>query len=95
MLLKNLTIAFPEKTHAEKIVIIKKFYRNFTDTFLEAIKLLFSEKTCKRIQFDPFYFNELYATGKSCQVHAGHNFNWEWVNVRVAKEYPALLFTFQ
>lgn len=94
VLLKNLTIAFPEKTHAEKIVIIKKFYRNFTDTFLEAIKLLsMSEKSLrKRIQFDPSIFNNLYATGKSCQVHAGHNFNWEWVNVRVAKEllYPYL-----
>lgn len=94
VLLKNLTIAFPEKTHAEKIVIIKKFYRNFTDTFLEAIKLLsMPEKSLrKRIQFDPSIFNELYATGKSCQVHAGHNFNWEWVNVRVAKEllYPYL-----
>ncbi|MFT3703461.1 MAG: lipid A biosynthesis acyltransferase [Agriterribacter sp.] len=94
VLLKNLTIAFPEKTHDEKIAIIKKFYRNFTDTFLEAIKLLsMSEKSLKkRIQFDPSIFNELYATGKSCQVHAGHNFNWEWVNVRVAKEllYPYL-----
>lgn len=94
VLLKNLTIAFPEKTHEEKIVIIKKFYRNFTDTFLEAIKLLsMPEKSLrKRIKFDPSIFNDLYATGKSCQVHAGHNFNWEWVNVRVAKEllYPYL-----
>jgi KDO2-lipid IV(A) lauroyltransferase len=22
--------------------------------------------------------NELYATGKSCHVHLGHTFNWEW-----------------
>jgi KDO2-lipid IV(A) lauroyltransferase len=94
VLMKNLSIAFPEKTEKEKMALIKKFYRNFTDTFLEAIKLLsISEKSLrKRIQFDPSVFNELYRTGKSCQVHAGHNFNWEWVNVRVAKEllYPYL-----
>jgi len=90
VLMKNLSIAFPEKTDAEKKKIIKKFYRNFTDTFLEAIKLLsISEKTLrKRVQFDPSIFNELYKTGKSCQVHLGHNFNWEWVNVRVARQLP-------
>lgn len=90
VLIKNLSIAFPEKTDAEKKKIIKKFYRNFTDTFLEAIKLLsIPERTLrKRILFDPSIFNELYKTGKSCQVHLGHNFNWEWANVRVAREMP-------
>ncbi|MBX2923979.1 MAG: lysophospholipid acyltransferase family protein [Chitinophagaceae bacterium] len=95
VLIKNLSIAFPEKTEAEKKKIIKKFYRNFTDTFLEAIKLLsMSEKSLqKRISFDPSIYNELYNTGKSCQVHLGHNFNWEWVNVRVTKQlaYPFLV----
>ncbi|PVD51376.1 lipid A biosynthesis acyltransferase [Terrimonas sp.] len=88
LLMKNLTIAFPEKTEKEKKRIIKKFYRNFTDTFLEAIKLLsMSQKSLeKRIQFDHSIFDELYASGKSCQVHLGHNFNWEWVNVRVTRQ---------
>ncbi|MCC6286698.1 MAG: lysophospholipid acyltransferase family protein [Chitinophagaceae bacterium] len=90
LLMKNLSIAFPEKTEQEKKQIIKKFYRNFTDTFLEAIKLLsMSQKSLeKRIQFDPSIFKKLYASGKSCQVHLGHNFNWEWVNVRVTRELP-------
>lgn len=88
LLMKNLTIAFPEKSEQEKKRIIRKFYRNFTDTFLEAIKLLsISQKSLeKRIQFDPSIFDELYASGKSCQVHLGHNFNWEWVNVRVTRQ---------
>lgn len=93
--MKNLSIAFPEKTEKERKDIIRKFYINFTDTFLEAIKLLtMSPKSLKkRVQFDPSIFNELYATGKSCQVHLGHNFNWEWVNVRVTREllYPFLV----
>lgn len=88
--MKNLSIAFPEKTRAEKEKIIKKFYRNFTDNFLEAVKLLsMPEKSLrKRVQFDPAIFRELYDTGKSCQVMLGHNFNWEWVNVRVTRELP-------
>lgn len=90
VLMKNLSIAFPEKTEQEKKRIIKKFYRNFTDTFLEAIKLLSMRESSlrKRVQFDPSIFKELFASGKSCQVHLGHNFNWEWVNVRVARELP-------
>lgn len=95
VLMKNLTIAFPEKTEKEKMAIIRKFYSNFTDTFLEAIKLLSMRQSSlkKRIQFDPTIFNELFATGKSCQVHLGHNFNWEWANVRVTRElaYPFLV----
>ncbi len=95
VLMKNLSIAFPEKTEQEKKAIIKKFYRNFTDTFLESFKLLSMKESSlrKRIQFDPAIFNELFATGKSCQVHLGHNFNWEWVNVRVTRElaYPFLV----
>lgn len=95
VLMKNLSIAFPEKTEAEKKKIARRFYRNFTDTFLEAIKLLsMSEKSLKkRVSFDPSIFNELYSTGKSCEVLLGHNFNWEWANVRVTKElaYPFLV----
>lgn len=90
VLMRNLTIAFPEKTNHEKKIIIRKFYVNFVDTFLEAIKLLsLPERVLRRrIQFDASVFEHLHATGKSCQVHLGHNFNWEWVNVRVTKQLP-------
>ncbi|MGN6492556.1 MAG: lysophospholipid acyltransferase family protein [Agriterribacter sp.] len=90
VIMKNISIAFPEKSDAEKKRIIRKFYRNFTDTFLEAIKLLsMSEKSLrKRVQFDPTIYNELHQTGKSCQALMGHSFNWEWANVRVTKELP-------
>lgn len=95
ILIKNLSIAFPEKSELEKKKIIRKFYRNFTDTFLEAIKLLtMSQRSLeKRVKFDPSIFNELYSTGKSCEVLLGHNFNWEWANVRVTRQlaYPFLV----
>src|SRR5689334_16286881 len=40
IVLQNLSIAFPEKSAAEKLRIAKKFYRNFTDTFIETIKFI-------------------------------------------------------
>lgn len=36
----NLALAFPEKTVAERQKIAKQFYKNFTDNFIETIKLL-------------------------------------------------------
>ncbi len=75
----NLAIAFPEKTVAERKKIARKFYRNFTDNFIESIKLLsISKKELKR-RFTANYdvINNLCASGKSVQVHLGHQFNWE------------------
>ena len=40
VVVSNLTIAFPEKTDAERSAIARRFYRNFTDNFIETIKLL-------------------------------------------------------
>ena len=39
VVLQNLAIAFPEKSQQERVLIAKKFYRNFIDTFIETIKL--------------------------------------------------------
>ena len=44
---KNLLIAFPEKTAAERIAIAKEFYHHFWDNWIEALKLLsISKKIC-------------------------------------------------
>jgi len=48
MVMKNLLIAFPEKTDKERTRIAKDFYRNFTDTFIETIKTFIDQQ--KRIQ---------------------------------------------
>src|SRR5436190_2039271 len=37
---KNLVIASPEKTDAERDAIAKQFYRHFWDNWIEALKLL-------------------------------------------------------
>jgi Kdo2-lipid IVA lauroyltransferase/acyltransferase len=80
VVMDNLLIAFPEKTEAERIRIAKKFYLNFIDSFIEFIKLLSAndEFLKKRFTINIDVVNELYKTGKACQIHLGHTFNWEW-----------------
>lgn len=84
----NLDIAFPEKTKEEKILIAKKFYKNFLDTFLEAIKLLsISEKKfAKRATMDFTAIKNLIDKGKNVQIHSGHQMNWEYANWAVATQ---------
>lgn len=83
VVLDNLAIAFPEKTQAERIKIAKRFYRNFVDNFIETIKLLSAGKKFITNHFviDSDPFKALYESGRKCQVHLGHNFNWEVANV--------------
>jgi KDO2-lipid IV(A) lauroyltransferase len=83
LVLSNLAIAFPEKSLEERKRISKEFYRNFTDNFIEIIKLLsISEKELqKRFAGDADNINEYYSTGRNVQVHLGHFFNWEYANL--------------
>lgn len=87
VVLYNLSIAFPEKTTAEKEAIARKFYRNLTDTFIESIKMLsMSTRTFeKRCTVDISPLNELAARGRNIQLHSGHQMNWEYANWVFAK----------
>ena len=87
-MLYNLDIAFPEKSKPEKIAIAKKFYRNLTDTFIEAIKLIsLSEKELhKHATFNTDEINDLAAKGKNIQFQCGHQFNWEFGNYLAAEQ---------
>jgi len=89
---KNLTIAFPNKSLQERKLIATKFYQNFTDSFIETIKLI-SISTAefeKRFTSNVEVLNKLYETGQPVQIMAGHFFNWEFANWGVAKygKYP-------
>jgi Kdo2-lipid IVA lauroyltransferase/acyltransferase len=76
----NLEIAFPEKSYAERVSIAKAFYHNLVDSFIETIKLVSASRRFleKRISANWELLDPLYRTGKSCQLHLGHTFNWEW-----------------
>ena len=88
VVMKNLLIAFPEKTEEERVRIAKEFYHNFTDTFIETIKLLsVSDKEFnKRYTSNIEIVNALYDTGINVQLQAGHFFNWEYINLGVARD---------
>jgi len=88
VVMNNLLIAFPEKTEKERIAIAKKFYHNFIDMFFETIKMLsVSEKVLeKRFTANWDVVNKIHPSGKSIQVHIGHNFNWEWGNMILTKK---------
>ena len=83
VVMSNLTIAFPDKTEAEKKRIAKKFYHNFIDTFIETIKMISVSDAyiLKRFTGNWEVLNDLLKTGKGCQILLGHTFNWEWGNV--------------
>jgi len=80
IVMKNLEIAFPEKSMAERVKIAKAFYHNLLDSFIETIKLLSASRRFleKRITANWEVLDPLFKTGKSCQLHLGHTFNWEW-----------------
>lgn len=83
----NLQIAFPEKTEQERVRIAKNFYHNFIDSMLETIKLFSAPNSFfeKRFTANWEVINQYYESGRSVQMHLGHNFNWEWGNVTMVK----------
>ena len=83
----NLIIAFPEKSEGEIREISKQVYHNLTDTFMEIIKLIsMSEKTFnKRCKGDFSMIEDLVKKGRNVQLHAGHQFNWEFGSLYMSK----------
>ncbi len=83
VVMNNLSIAFPDKTLAERKKIAKEFYQQFTDTFIEVFKLIsISEKELnKRFTADYSVINNIHSSGKNVQLLVGHFFNWEFANL--------------
>jgi KDO2-lipid IV(A) lauroyltransferase len=77
---ENLKFAFPEKSEKERKRIRNRFYRNFTDSFAETIKLLtISPKEFER-RFEMIntqFLDEAVSSGTSGLLVSGHLFNWE------------------
>ena len=84
VVLGNLRIAFPEKTEAERLQIARKFYRNFTDSFIETIKLLSASPDYLQKHFiidNPEVMEDFAREGRKIQLFLGHLFGWEVANV--------------
>ena len=83
VVLKNLQIAFPEKTEVERKKIMKAFYHQFSDSFAEMIKIFsWNEKEiCRRMKGNIEVINEWAGKEQSIQLVLGHYFNWELANL--------------
>lgn len=92
IVMKNLAIAFPEKTEAERIRIAKDFYHNFIDMIFETIKMfsISNQELQKRFSTNIEVLNNLYETGQNVQLECGHFFNWEIINLSLGllSKYP-------
>ena len=76
----NLSQCFPAMTAEERNGIRRRFYRNFCDTFVEAVKLLHisDSEMCRRMKFvNTDLIDNMLAQGKSVAIYFSHCGNWE------------------
>ena len=79
---ENLRLSFPEKSSTDINQIIKGFYRNLADLFVEIIKLpaLSAEEIQKRVQFTNLELLQAeIQAGQTVIGMTSHQGNWEWI----------------
>lgn len=78
---ENIVSSFPEKTEKECADIIKRFYRHFTDYFVETIKLghISDDEMRRRMEFVGLEMvDDYFDQGRSIAMYFSHCGNWEW-----------------
>lgn len=88
IVLHNLRIAFPEKPERERREIARKFYRNFSDSFMETVKLLSASPAWLEKHFvidNPEVMEDFARDGRKIQLFLGHLFGWEVANVAMPR----------
>jgi KDO2-lipid IV(A) lauroyltransferase len=95
VVMENLRLSFPEKSATQLNSIAKKFYKNFTDNWIETIKLIsISKKELnQRVTSNVEIFHQLYKEGKASQLNLGHFFNWEYMTVHTGINQPSVFLT--
>jgi KDO2-lipid IV(A) lauroyltransferase len=81
---KNLWLALPHLSVAERRKVEKKFYRHFCDTLLEMVKTITVSVAEIQKRFDivnPEAINEIEARGKGVVFICGHYCSYEWMLV--------------
>lgn len=88
VVMSNLALAFPEKTAAERVRIAKDFYHQFVNTMVETIQLIsMSDRSFdRRVTSNAEVLNKYIDSGKNVQLHTAHFFNWEMINLGVARK---------
>ena len=81
VVLNNLKMVFPEKSESGRKEISRKFFKHFTDSFVETIKAISISKKeiLKRYKYkNPELIKEYLSEGKSIAFVSAHQGNWEW-----------------
>lgn len=77
----NIQRSFPDLTAKDQAVLVRGFYRHFSDLLVESIKNLSISKDdlLRRMNvINPEELQELQKNGKSILFVSGHFNNWEW-----------------
>lgn len=85
----NISNSFPNKTEAERKLLMDKFFHHFFDLIVESIKLfsISNEEILRRCVFlNPELINETYKEGKSVVLVGGHFNNWEILAVAIDQQ---------
>ena len=88
IVMHNLRIAFPENSAAARRRIARQFYRNFTDSFIETIKLLSASPAWLDERFvidNPEVMEDFARNGRKIQLFLGHLFGWEVANLAMPR----------
>lgn len=89
---ENLTLAFPEKTKEEIIVIEKRFFKYLAAVMVEIVKMATISKAeiQKRYTFkNTDKINAFLDNGKSVLVCSAHYGNWEWGTLAFGMNFKA------
>ena len=77
---ENLANSFPEKTRKERELIARKFYKHFSDSFVETLYFdrisSYEGKNCVKI-LNPGLLNDYLDQGRQVLAFFGHYNNWE------------------
>jgi len=88
VVMDNLLTVFPEKTLRQRRRIARQFYRNFTDSFFEMVKLLSADDKWLDKHFvidNPEVMEGFAAQGRKIQLFLGHLFGWEVANLAMPR----------
>lgn len=83
IVLKNLTLSFPDKQPAQIRKIAKQSYHHFCDTFIEAMAAIHMnmEKHNRKYRYTNIdLLKKIYSSGKDIILIIGHYANWEWLS---------------
>lgn len=80
--IENLTLSFPDKTHAEILTLYKLYNRHLSHIIVEMLKMLtISKKNLDKHYYckNPEIVNSYFEQKKSIILLSAHYNNWEWM----------------